>query len=274
MARILFVVLVSLAVVAGGAGAGGGPSPGVMTGWDGVRTPDGRTRYVALPAGATTVVAAVRTRDGRVVRSSTVKGLFGVPMVAFDATTEGLSRDGTKLVLAGYGTTASTRFAIVATRTLRAERLVSLRGFWAFDALSPDARTLYAIEYLGTGRSPRYRVRAVSLVTGKPVGGAIVDKREPDEEMRGAPYARTRTPDTRWAYTLYGKPNGEAFVHALDTSRGRAFCIDLPWRNAADRIGTVRLRLEGPMLVLSRPHAGRLAVVDTRSFAVRSFRQP
>jgi hypothetical protein len=29
-------------------------------------------------------------------------------------------------------------------------------------------------------------------------------------------------------YTLYEKPSGQSFVHALDTVRGVAYCIDLP----------------------------------------------
>jgi hypothetical protein len=31
-----------------------------------------------------------------------------------------------------------------------------------------------------------------------------------------------------WAYTLYQKPTGRYFVHALDTRAGIARCIDLP----------------------------------------------
>ena len=69
------------------------------------------------------------------------------------------------------------------------------------------------------GANPRYNVRAVSLVTGKPVGAAIVDKTEPDEEMHGAPWARARSANGAWAYTLYVKPGGTAFVHALNTAR-------------------------------------------------------
>ena len=34
--------------------------------------------------------------------------------------------------------------------------------------------------------------------------------------------------DGRWVYTLYQKPSGEPFVHALDTVAPLAYCIDLP----------------------------------------------
>lgn len=277
MLRLIALALVPLAVVSSTAAAGGGPSPGVIAGWDGAVDGSNAVRYVALPAAKTTTVAAVRTSDGRVLRYTTIRGAFGIPLVAFDGTTEGISRDGRTLVLADVGVNqVRTRFAVLRTSPLRLKKAITLSGYWAYDALSPDGRTLYAIQYHGTGPNPRYDVRAVSLVTGKPVGGAIVDKREPDEEMNGAPWARARSANGAWAYTLYAKPNGTAFVHALDTARRRAFCVDLPWRSSTQAIVRVRLSLErgGRSLVLSQRAAGRLAAVDTRSFEVRSFRKP
>jgi len=277
MLRLIAFALIPLALASGTAAAGGGPSPGVMTGWDGTMDAARSVRYVAMPVARATIVAAVRTSDGRMLRYTTIKGGFGVPIVAFDGTTEGISRDGHTLVLADIGANRQeTRFAVLRTAPLRLRKTVALRGLWAFDALSPDARTLYAIQYLGTGPNPRYNVRAVSLVTGKPVGGAIVDKREPDEEMNGAPWARARSADGAWAYTLYAKPNGTAFVHALDTARRRAFCVDLPWRSSTQALSAVRLSLanDGRSLVLSKAGLRRLALVDTRTFEVKALAKP
>ena len=280
MLRLTALALVPLALLAGTAAAGkGGPEPGVMFGWDGAVSASNDVRYVALPAGKSTAVAAVSTSDGRVLRFSTIRGTFGVPLVAFDGTTEGISPDGGTLVLADANVSARralTRFAVLRTRSLRLEKLVTLPGLWSYDALSPDGRMLYAIHYLGSGQNPRYHVRAISLLTGKPVGGAIVDQREPDEEMYGAPYARARSRDGAWAYTLYAKPNGTGFVHALDTARRRAFCVDLPWRTRFQRLAAVRLSLaDGDRsLVLARRDGGRLAVVDTSTFKVRRLATP
>ena len=192
MLRLIAFALVPLALLTGTAAAGkGGPSPGVITGWDGTVDVSSAVRYVALPSASATTVAAVRTSDGRVLRYTTIRGTFGIPLVAFDGTTEGISRDGKTLVLADVGVNQSeTRFAVLGTATLRLKKSVTLPGYWAYDALSPNGRTLYATQYLGTGANPRYNVRAVSLVTGKPIGGAIVDRREPDEEMNGSPWAR------------------------------------------------------------------------------------
>jgi hypothetical protein len=278
MLRLIAFALVPFALVAGtAASAKGGPAPGVTVGWDGALDASNGVRYVALPASKTTTVAAVRTSDGRVVRYATIRGAFGTPLVAFDGTTEGISRDGKTLVLADVaGSPRETRFAVLGTTSLRLKKAIALPGRWAYDALSPNGRTLYATQYLGAGANPRYDVRAVSLVTGKPVGGAIVDKREPDEQMNGSPWARVRSASGAWAYTLYAKPNGTGFVHALDTARRRAFCVDLPWRSTVQAIAAVRLSLEdgGRSLVLSKPSSGKLAVVDTRSFEVKTLAKP
>jgi hypothetical protein len=278
MLKLIAFALVPLALVVGNAvAAKGGPSPGVMTGWDGAVDVSKAVRYVALPSGDATAVAAVRTSDGRVLRYTTIRGTFGIPLVAFDGTAEGISHDGETLVLADVGTNQSqTRFAVLQTASLRLKMAITLPGRWSYDALSSDGRTLYAIEYLGTGSTPRYNVRSVSLVTGKPFGGAIVDRREPDEEMNGSPWARTRSANGDWAYTLYAKPNGTGFVHALDTSRRRAFCVDLPWRTSLERLSAVRLSLSdgGRSLELAKPGANRLAVVNTTTFKVTAFAKP
>ena len=48
----------------------------------------------------------------------------------------------------------------------------------------------------------------------------------PDEKMGGLPLSRTMSADGRWAYTLY-TGGEETFVHALDTLKGQARCIDV-----------------------------------------------
>jgi hypothetical protein len=249
----------------------------VAVGWDGAVDGSVGVRYVALPNAATTTIAAVRTSDGRVLRYGTVRGAFGIPVVAFDGTTEGISRDGKTLVLADFGAgEKQTSFAVLRTTTMRLKKAITLPGRWSYDALSPDGQTLYAIQYLGTGPTPRYKVRAVSLLTGSPVGGAIIDRREPDEEMNGSPWARARSANGAWAYTFYAKPNGTGFVHALDTSGRRAFCVDLPWRTSAQRLAAVRLSLAdgGRSLVLAKRGGNRLAVVDTATFKVTALAKP
>ena len=47
--------------------------------------------------------------------------------------------------------------------------------------------------------------------------------------MEGFATTRTTSGDGRWVYTLFMRPGGYPFVHALDTVRGVAHCIGLPW---------------------------------------------
>lgn len=271
MLRLAALALVSLSLVAGSAAAGGGPSPGVGTGWDGVLAPGGALRYVALPSGSSTVVAAVRTRTGRVERWASVRGTYGVPLVAYDGSAGGVSHDGRTLVLSSFvgapGPGVVTRFAILRTKRLKRERILTLDGSWSFDAISPKGRLLYAVEYL-PGRAGNYRVRALDLASGRLLPGSLADSKETRGEMRGSPMARATSPDGGWAYTLYAKPNGKGFVHALDTRHRKAVCVDLPWGGAGRM--ALAMSTTGRSLVVTRGST-RLGAIDTRTFVVRSF---
>jgi hypothetical protein len=78
-------------------------------------------------------------------------------------------------------------------------------------------------------------------------------------------------PTGRWAYTLYAREQHEPFVHALDTARREAFCIDLPLAFRKQKQQRLRLRLdaEGNALAV-RLGRSRVAEIDTESWRVRS----
>jgi hypothetical protein len=276
--RRLTLVPLLLLLAAGGGAAAGGPSPGagIVVGGPGVVAPDGTVRYVTIPGNRTTTVAAIRVRDGLVLRWSSLRGTFGVPLVATDGTTEGVSADGGTLVVATYpGAPSSgtvTRLAVVSTRTLRPVRTIALHGSFTYDALSPDGRTAYLIEYRSADYAS-YRVRALDLASGHLVPGAIVDKREPDEAMQGSPLTRRLSRDGGWAYTLYSRKAANAFVHALDTRHRSAVCVDLPFRLEVGTAVRMALSADGTQLVLRRAGA-TLATVDTTSFEVKALRKP
>jgi hypothetical protein len=268
----LAVVSVILASSTGGASADGGPVLG--EGRSEVVSADGSMRYVALTAGPVTLIAAIRTRDDGVQRMGWMRGSYTVPRVAYDGTTEGLTRDGRTLVLAPFVArgTETSHFAFVDTKDLRPRKVVTLRGAYAYDALSPDGQTLYLIQYLTGGT---YRVRAYDARAKRLLPGAIVDKREAGEAMTGSPVTRVWRRGRAWAYTLYNRP-GRPFVHALDTVHRRSVCIDLPWRNVQPAMWSVRMDLVpgGRTIVLQQPGVGRLASINTRTFGVRAFRRP
>ena len=257
--------------VAAGAGAGkGGPSPGVQIGGKGIVAADGAHRYVARIKAGDTVVTGYDA-DGAVRRGS-VGGVLGIPLVAFDGSRGGLAYDGRSLVLAAPGPVAGmSRFAVLSTRNLALRRVVSLRGTWSYDALSPDGRKLYLVEHSG---DVTYRVRAYDVVRGSLLREAVIDPRQGGRAMTGMPVTRATGPGGVWAYTLYQKPGGLPFVHALDTVRGKALCIELPWRGNQGRLFDVRMRVDGRTLVLSSLAGTSLARIDTRAFTVHAHAQP
>ena len=142
MLRLIALALVSLALASGAGSSGRRAGAGNRGRLGRCRRSVRTTRYVAIPSDRTTAIAAVRTNsDGRVLRYATIRGTFGVPVVAFDGTTEGLSRDGKTLVLATYAGASDqkTRFAVLRTTPLRLKKMVTVRGAWSYDALSPTA---------------------------------------------------------------------------------------------------------------------------------------
>jgi hypothetical protein len=254
-------------------------------------------RYVALAPRTrhpVTVVERIDLRDSTIDRWWYLRGSWYLPAVAYDGSAAGFA-DG-KLVLStlpqGYRRHGyppkRTRFAILDTRLFlshphrgskapdHAVTRFGLRGGWGVDALPPDASTMYLIHnFFGRKRRGRYEVRALDLASGRLRPGAIVDPEEPDERMQGSPVSRVPSRDGRWAYTLY-TGSEETFVHALDTVRGRAVCVDLPQLEDLREPFQLRLRLSADgteVLVHSRDTKdapdGTLLAIDTRTFQVR-----
>lgn len=256
-----------------------GVPPGVVQGGEGVSAATGNLRYVAIGAGPRTAVAALRRDGGGVVRSITLPGPFGVPMVTIAGATDGLSADGRTLVLEVVRRAppirAASRFAVLSTPGLRLRAMLRLRGDFSFDALSPDARTLYLVEHRVAGDASRYRVRSYDMATRRLDPRVIIDPSEPEErEMAGYPIGRATRGDGSWVYTLYQRPAGTAFVHALDTRRATARCIDLPSTGRPDLSG-VRLLVDARgSLAVVRERAVRIALIDGRTFALRAAPTP
>jgi hypothetical protein len=266
------LVAAAALVFAAGVWADGGPSPPAVQGWDGVVAPDGKSRYVALPARRGTVVARVSTRGGRVLQWGWLGGGWGIPQVTWDGATGGVSRDGRTLVLAtsefSGGLRVTSRFPVLNTKTLRLRKTVRLNGDYAFDALSPDGRMLYLIHHVSQLDLTRYTVVAYDLGFDRLVRRVVDDRRRDEWSMSGLPLARATTSDGGWAYTLYqGSGRKKPFVHALDTRHAKAVCIDIPWRGRQDALWKIRLALR-PNRLLLRKGGKTVLVVDTRTYRV------
>jgi len=253
---VLCLAVVVAALVAAPAALADGP---MFVTQDGAGVAHGSLRYVAAntTSGRGTDLVEVSARDHSVGPALRIPGAWGLPYTAAGA--EGLSHDGRTLVLgsAAIGISSPSRFLVVDPRRMRVVRTIVLPGYFSYDALSPDASRLYLIQYTH-GRSQdtsRYIVRAYDMRTNRLLPGKIAARSEDDEEETMAGYAMTRATSAggRWVYTLYQKPSGEPFVHALDTVRGVAYCIDLPANGGLSNV------------VLSLRDRDRTLVADWRS---------
>jgi LPXTG-motif cell wall-anchored protein len=266
--RLLFLaaVLACAGAASGSARADGLPVLGIDVGSEGVAV--GQARYVTMPAGGRTLLARVATRGGRILAFRFLPGKLTIPAVAYDGSASGLSANGRRLVLieprAAFPR-ARTTLAVVDTKGLWMERLVRLRGDFSFDAVSPDGRWAYLINYTSPGDPTRYDVRTLNVVTGRLDPRLVVDPRESGEKMRGNPITRAASRDGRWAYTLYDGAGATPFVHALDTSARTARCIDLDLLTGRQDLWRMRLSLSADGSTLA---VGKAATIDLASFRV------
>ena len=188
-------------------------------------TPDGeRTRVQNLIFG----------EDGG--RELVLDGRWSLPTVGLDPVPGGRSLDDSTFALVGDradgdGAGDVSRFAIVraavppADGPLQLVRTIELNGAFDFDALSPNGSILYVIEHLATVKGA-YQVRSIPVATGVMDPQVVVDKRNIDETMAGAPVTQLRRADGN-VMTLY-RGIEHPFVHALGSIDKWAFCIDLP----------------------------------------------
>lgn len=251
--------------------AAGGPVITSLVPAHGIRA--GSLTYVAHPGRHSTLVQVLPSGPARVVR-----GRFGIPVIAYDGTPAGVSADGSTLVLArprnpqGGFPARSSELLVLDVGTLAPRRLIWLRGDFSLDAVSPDGRWLYLIDYRMQRVRPRrgspyempvYSVRALDSRTGHLLARAIVDPHDRGEKMQGDPVSRVTSPNGRWAYTLYSS-YPRPFIHALDTVRRTARCIDLlAFARRLDPF-SARLALSGSTLRV-RYGARVLSALDVRS---------
>jgi hypothetical protein len=200
-----------------------------------------------------------------------VAGNFGIPAADFSGTPTGLSANGRTLVLEQFVPNPPARFTqlvVVDTRRLAVRERIALPGWSTVDAISPDGRWLYLIHYRSSYDLTKYQVLAYNLTERRLLAKPVVDPRDRGEAMAGVPISRVMSPGGRWDYTLYIRPSGEPFVHALDTKGLRAVCIDLPSLNNAN-LGTAHLQL-GPGARSLEVNLGGFigAAINARTFAV------
>jgi hypothetical protein len=199
-------------------------------------------------------------------------GSFTVPAVAYDGSASGLSADGKTLILIeprARFPRARTVLAVLDAKRLVLHKVVTLAGDYSFDAISAGGTTMFLIQYTSAKDPTRYEVRAYDVRGGRLFPNSVVDPHEDQDAMRGSPITRATSPNGRWAYTLYDGAGGTPFVHALDTEKRQARCIDLAVLVGRNDLWRLRLSVlhSGLSLAVGTPrHA--VALIDTNNFSV------
>jgi hypothetical protein len=272
---LCLVVLGALAVVPSASAAY--PAPYAAQGGNGVPSNDRAMRFVAIGAGESTLVRAFKTTDDSIAMSQTIAGSFGVPMITQVGPAGGMFRDGSTFVLQSIGLEPTTQFAFLSTQDLSTRDRISLKGTFGFDALSPDGSMLYLIQHSSTQDIQHYTVRAYDLNAHKLLPGRIADKTQKSWVMQGWAVSRVTSASGRWVYTLYANPGGYPFIHALDTVKGVAHCIGLPWSSYDSSQNEVfnfslALDLQGKTLTVKRQGGMAYRFVNTTTWKVSKRR--
>jgi hypothetical protein len=252
MFRRLAVLLAALGALAAAPSAlAAFPAPFAVQGGDGLLNLNGSLRFTATKDGANTLVSAVSTDGGGTLWKQTVDGAYGIPTITQSGKTAGLYHDGSAFVLQNVGIKDKSSFVILDARDLAVRDTINLGGTFGFDALSPDGSKLYLIQHLSTNDIQHYVVRAYDLAAHTLMPGRIADKTQKSWVMQGWAVSRVTSADGRWAYTLYANPGGYPFIHALDTVKGVAHCVGLPWKaNDQTPVYNFTLALKGGSLAV------------------------
>jgi hypothetical protein len=240
-----------------------------------VGPPGTHSVYVAQPTDDGTALAHVDLTGKEPIHTRIVTGGYSIPTVAIDESTSGISADGSTLVLsqplAGLWQPV-TRFDVLNGKGLRREKTISLRGAYSFDAISPNGDRLYLIEYTSVRDPSRYLVRAYDVRAGRLLHAPVIDPDEKGEPMTGKPVTRTMSASGRWAYTLYQGSDEGPFVHALDTMKGEAVCVDLVGLVPSEGLRRANLSMspDGGQLTVTARDDEPLAVIDTETLEASS----
>ena len=270
--RLSFSLAVLGALAVAPAAFGAYPPPYAAQGKPGVLNSDGALRYVAYDAGGDgTVVWSIKTSDGSRLQSANLAGSFGIPMLTNYGLGGGLFRDGSAFVLQSTKVASPTRFVFLNTSDLSTRDSITLKGVFGFDALSPDGSKLYLIQHMTANDLQHYIVRAYDLTTHTLLPGRIADKTQKSWVMQGWAVTRTTSSNGRWVYTLYANPGGFPFIHALDTVKGVAHCVGIPWA-ATDRDQTdvynLVLSVHGKLLAVDWKSGGKFLSVNRSNWRV------
>jgi DNA-binding beta-propeller fold protein YncE len=227
-----------------------------------------RKRTHALPGG---LLSADGTRFvvSRTTKSQTSIVRYAVPSGRLLSATRlhrqyqlsAVSARGDRQVFVDSRTRGVTRFAIADGRS-RILRRFSLRGNYGVETLSPDSRRVFLVRYRRNGYDLNIYDLGTRRLTATPLAG---EPGEPGEKMSGTAWGGIASRDGRWLLTLYLKPAGTGFIHALDLRTGIGHCVDLDYGDF-QTLGNSALVLSPDLrtLYVASPLVGRVTTIDLR----------
>jgi hypothetical protein len=237
----------------------------------GALSADGTTLLTARVHAGSTLVRRLSVVTGKTVARRTVPGAWSFQRASEDGTLVAGGEHGLAVALVaadranGYhGTAKTTRIAVLPATLTGRLRVLELPGNFGVDAFGPNGQYLYLIQHL---QGEHYKVRAYDLLADELDPQTVVDKGEPNEQMAGLPLARAENSTGTLVLTLYRRPSGVPFVHALMANSLYALCIDLP---AAARVdpsapSSWGVAMQGTRLYLANAASGFVGIVDTAS---------
>lgn len=235
---------------------------------DGLRSADGKQYWAAFQSGGMTALHSFDLTDGSIRDSLGLEGKWKLGAISATGKWLALEREASESDKAAWtnANTWKTTVAVVDTSTLKLTRTISLDGNFDVDALDAKGSALYLIQHLPAVKPDHYQVRRYNLLLGELQEGALVDKRNIDEEMAGYPWDAVASPDGQWLFTLYvGMREEHAFIHALNVQDGYAWCIDLPSGSGQPAMlehYSLALAPDGHTVYASNAVLGILAIAD------------
>jgi DNA-binding beta-propeller fold protein YncE len=227
----------------------------------GIASADGRFFYVASAGTSSTDVQRYDRRTGTLIARRAIDGSW---------TLGGVSATGRFVALAAPGT-ARSKILVVDTSSGR-RQLITLRGRYDAEAVSPDGRAVYLIRWHGTSA---YSVKYYDLARSQLRPATLSMKGQyVAPVMTGSPAGSIATSDGRWLLTLYlNTKQGRAFVHALNLVDRNAVCIVLPGEGSglsALRSYALAASPDGKIAYAANPALGVIAEVDLEGFGVEA----
>lgn len=257
---------------------------------------DGKLDPVGAGAASLSGSTLCVARGGEIEVISTLSGVgMGTFALKGDLVPRTVSTAGSLIALTTPGTdslhpTARTSSTIVFANGTGELYRHELPGVVEPDAFTSDQTGLFVLEWLPAGAPDHYRVRHLSVATGRLSPLFTRDKLPvpagDEEEMRGEGRVGVPSPDRKILYTLYthqpghqhtrdliaGRPNSHvhAFVHTLHLEQGWAYCVDLPAPFGESDPGayTSTLSGDGVWLYVADLALGKLAVINTEELKV------